>query len=89
MQFRPLSDCLVVERDEAQQGAIILLNTKPLTSGVIRAAGPGKRQPDGELAPMNVAVGDHILFGDYTGQNVTIEGKDYLMMREPEVIGIF
>ena len=89
MKFRPLSDCIVVERDEAEQGTIIMLNTKPLTSGVIKAMGPGKRQPDGSLGAMNVAVGDHVLFGDYTGQNVTIDGKDYLMMREPEVIGIF
>lgn len=89
MQFRPLTDCIVVERDEAKQGAIIVLETKPLTSGVVKAVGPGKRLPDGRLGDMSVAVGDHVLFGEYTGQNVTIEGKDYLMMREPEVIGIF
>lgn len=89
MNFRPLTDCIVVERDETPQGTIILLNTKPLTSGVVKAIGPGKRLPDGSLSPMSVAVGDHVLFGDYTGQNVTIEGKDYLMMRDPEVIGIF
>jgi len=89
MNFRPLTDCIVVERDETPQGTIILLNTKPLTSGVVKAIGPGKWLPDGSLSPMSVAVGDHVLFGDYTGQNVTIEGKDYLMMRDPEVIGIF
>ena len=89
MQFRPLSDCIVVERDETKQGLIILLDTKPLTSGIVKAIGPGKRAPDGSLSPMSVAVGDHILFGDYTGQNVTIDGKDYLMMRDPEVIGVF
>jgi|DEB19_MinimDraft_3_1074340.scaffolds.fasta_scaffold15884_4 chaperonin GroES len=89
MQFRPLSDCIVVERDEAKQGVIILLETKPLTSGIVKAIGPGKRLPDGSLSPMSVAVGDHVLFGDYTGQNVTIDGKDYLMMRDPEVIGVF
>ena len=89
MKFRPLSDCIVVERDEAEQGTIILLNTKPLTSGIVRAIGPGKKLPNGTMGEMSVAVGDHVLFGDYTGQNVTIEGKDYLMMRDPEVIGIF
>ena len=89
MKFRPVGDCIVVERDKAAEGTIIMLNTKPLTSGIVVAAGPGKRQPDGSLGAMNVAVGDHVLFGDYTGQDVTIDGKDYLMMREPEVIGIF
>lgn len=90
MNFKPLSNCILVARDEAQQtGGIILLSQKPLYTGVVKAAGPGKRLPNGNLEPMDVEVGDHIMFGEYTGQEVTIDGANYLMMRANEVIGIF
>lgn len=88
MNFKPLSNCIVVERDEPKQG-LIIIEKPPLTSGIVRAIGAGKKLPDGSLESMDVAVGDHILFGEYTGQKVTIDGKDYLMMRENEVIGVF
>jgi len=52
------------------------------------AAGEGKKLPKGGIEPMNVKVGDHVLFGEYSGQKVTVDGEELLMMREPDVIGI-
>lgn len=89
MKFKPLSNCILVERDAPEQtGSIIVLNQKPLYTGVIKAAGPGKKLPNGTLEPMDVEVGDHIMFGEYTGQTVNLDGAEYLMMRANEVIGI-
>lgn len=89
MKFKPLSNCILVERDEAEQtGSIIMLSQKPLYTGVIKAAGPGKKLPNGTLEPMDVEVDDHIMFGEYTGQPVTVDGVEYLMMRANEAIGI-
>jgi chaperonin GroES len=89
MRFKPLSNCILVERDTAEQtGSIILLSQKPMYTGVIKAAGPGKKLPKGNLEPMDVEVGDHIMFGEYTGQPVTVDGVEYLMMRANEAIGV-
>lgn len=87
MNLKPLSDCVVIKQDFEKQGLIVLPKEK-LFSGVIMAAGEGKRLPDGTLTYMSVKVGDHVLFGEYSGQKVTVEGEDYLMMRESDVIGL-
>jgi chaperonin GroES len=89
MRLKPLSDCIVVEQDEEVVSSIIFVpGAKKLFSGYVRAIGPGKKLENGNLSNMDVQVGDHIMFGEYTGQTTTIDGKDYLMMRNTEVIGL-
>ena len=89
MNLKPLSDCIVVEQDEEKVSSVIIVpGTKKLFSGVVRAIGTGKKLENGKVSAMDVAVGDHIMFGEYSGQVVTYEGKDYLMMRNSDVIGL-
>jgi chaperonin GroES len=93
MKFRPLHDRVLVERVESEEqsaGGIILPDTakeKPQQGKVI-AVGPGKRTEDGKLVPMDVKAGDTILFGKYSGTEVKIEGNEYLIMREEDVLGL-
>lgn len=87
MNIKPLSDCILVKQDIEKSGLILLPESK-LTSGVIVAAGEGKRNEDGKVSEMYVKVGDRIMFGEYSGQKVKHEGQEYLMMREPDVIGL-
>jgi len=93
MKFRPLHDRILVERIESEEvtsGGIILPDTakeKPQQGKVI-AVGPGKRSEDGKLIPMDVKTGDTILFGKYAGSDIKMEGKEYLIMREDDVLGI-
>ena len=79
MNLVPLGDCILIKQNIEKQGLILLPQSK-MFSGVIMAA--GKKATD-------VAVGDNVLFGEHSGQKVTHEGEDYLMMREKDVIGIF
>ncbi len=93
MKFRPLHDRILVERVESEEktaGGIILPDSakeKPQQGKVI-AVGPGKKAEDGKLLPMDVKVGDTILFGKYSGSEIKIEGNEYLIMREEDVLGI-
>jgi chaperonin GroES len=93
MKLRPLYDRLLVERVESEEvtkGGIILPDSakeKPQQGKVI-ATGEGKRAEDGKLIPMTVKAGDTILFGKYSGSEVKIEGVEYLIMREDDVMGI-
>lgn len=88
MKLEPLSDCILVEQDQEKLSSIIEVpGAKKFFRGFVRAIGPGKRTDDGRVLPMDVAVGDHILFGEYTGQKTFVDGKEYLMMRNSEVIG--
>jgi chaperonin GroES len=93
MKFRPLHDRILVERVESEEktsGGIILPDTakeKPQQGKVI-AVGPGKRGEDGKPQPLDVKEGDTILFGKYSGTEVKIEGQDYLIMREEDVLGL-
>ncbi|MCA1960293.1 MAG: co-chaperone GroES [Desulfomonile sp.] len=93
MKFRPLHDRILVERVESEEktaGGIILPDTakeKP-QQGKIIAVGTGKHTEDGKVVPLEVKVGDHILFGKYSGSDVKIEGVEYLIMREDDVLGI-
>lgn len=93
MQLRPLYDRIVVRRIEQQeqkQGGIIIPDSakqKP-QEGEVVAAGRGKRLEDGTLVPLDVKVGDRILFGKYSGSEVKIDGQEYLIMREDEVLGV-
>ena len=93
MKVRPLHDRIIVQRlDEGEQkiGGIIIPDTakeKPQQGKVI-AAGAGKVKDDGTRQPLDVKEGDTILFGKYSGQEVKVDGEDYLIMREDEVLAI-
>ena len=86
--MRPLSNCVLIRQDIEKLSSLIVLPQNKLFSGIIVAAGEGKKLPKGSIEPMNVKVGDHVLFGEYSGQKVTVDGKELLMMRETDVIGI-
>jgi chaperonin GroES len=93
MKFRPLHDRVVVKRIDAEEkskGGIIIPDTaqeKP-SQGEIIAIGPGGRDEAGKLIPIDVRVGDHILFGKWSGTEVKIDGTDYLIMKESDVMGV-
>ena len=94
MHIRPLHDRLIVRRldeDSTQRlGAIIIPDSakeKPRL-GTVLAAGLGKTNDEGERLPMDVKAGDTILFGKYSGQEVTVEGIEYLIMKEDDVLAI-
>lgn len=93
MNIRPLHDRIIVERIEEETttaGGLIIPDTakeKPQEGKVI-AAGKGKKTEDGKLLPMEVKVGDKVLFGKYAGTEIKIEGKEYLMMREDDILGV-
>ena len=86
--MRPLSNCVLIRQDIEKLSSLLVLPQSKLFSGIIVAAGEGKKLPKGGIEPMNVKVGDHVLFGEYSGQKVTVGGEELLMMREPDVIGI-
>ena len=93
MDIRPLHDRIIVERLEEETktaGGLIIPDTakeKPQQGRVI-AAGKGKKTEDGKVLPLDVKVGDKILFGKYAGTEIKIEGKEFLMMREDDVLGV-
>lgn len=93
MKFRPLHDRLVVRRIEAEEktaGGVIIPDTakeKP-QEGEVLAVGPGNRDDKGALIPLEVKVGDRILFGKWSGTEIRIEGEDLLVMKESDVLGI-
>jgi chaperonin GroES len=93
MKFRPLYDRILVERVESEEktkGGIIVPDTakeKPQQGKVI-AVGHGKRLEDGKLIPLEVKAGDTILFGKYSGSEIKVEGNEYLIMKEDDVLGL-
>ena len=93
MKVRPLRDRILVKRLEEQEqkvGGIIIPDTakeKPQQGEVI-AAGKGKIKDDGKIIPLDVKQGDTILFGKYSGQEIKIDGEEYLIMREDEVLAV-
>jgi len=93
MNVRPLHDRIIVQRiDEGEQkiGGIIIPDTakeKPQQGKVI-AAGAGKSKDDGKRIALDVKAGDLILFGKYSGQEIKLDGEEYLIMREDEVLGV-
>jgi len=93
MKIRPLHDRVVVERLEEERksaGGIVIPDTaaeKP-DQGKVIAVGNGKILEDGKVRPLDVKVGDRILFGKYSGSTVKIEGTEYLVMREDDIMGI-
>lgn len=93
MKFRPLHDRVVVKRlesDTKTKGGIIIPDTakeKPQEGEVI-AVGPGGRDESGKVVPLDVKAGDRILFGKWSGTEVKIEGADFLIMKESDIMGV-
>ena len=93
MKFRPLHDRVLVERVEQETktaSGIIIPDTakeKPM-QGVIKAVGSGSRDETGKLVALDVKAGDPLLFGKYSGTEVKIDGTEYLIMRESDILGI-
>ena len=93
MNVRPLHDRIIVSRiDEGEQkvGGIIIPDSakeKP-QQGKVVAAGSGKSKDDGKRVPLDVKAGDLILFGKYSGQEIKLDGEEFLIMREDEVLGV-
>jgi chaperonin GroES len=93
MKFRPLHDRVVLTRIDAEEktaGGIIIPDTakeKP-QQGKVVAVGPGGRDESGKLIPIDVKVGDRVLFGKWSGTEVKIEGVEYLIMKESDVMGV-
>jgi chaperonin GroES len=93
MKFRPLHDRVVVKRleqDEKTTGGIIIPDTakeKPM-QGEVLAVGPGAKDEQGAVQPLDVQVGDTVLFGKWSGTEVTIDGQDVLIMKESDIMGV-
>jgi len=93
MNIRPLHDRIIVERLEEETktaGGLIIPDTakeKP-QEGKIVAVGKGKKTEDGKVLPLDVKAGDKVLFGKYAGTEIKVEGKEYLMMREDDILGV-
>lgn len=94
MKIRPLQDRLIVERVEEETttaGGIIIPDTvskeKP-QEGKVVAVGKGKKTEDGKTIAMDVKEGDIVLFGKYAGSEIKVDGKEYLIMREDDILGV-
>ena len=93
MNVKPLGDRVLVqpiEQEEVKKGGIIIPDTakeKP-QEGKVVAVGPGKRDDNGKLIPMDVKKGDRVLYSKYGGTEIKIDGKDHLIMREDDILGV-
>ncbi len=93
MQFRPLHDRVVVrriEQEEKTKGGIIIPDTakeKP-QEGEILAVGPGVRDDQGRVHPLDVKVGDRVLFGKWSGTEIKLDGTEFLVMKESDIVGV-
>jgi chaperonin GroES len=93
VKFRPLQDRVLIRRieeEEKTKGGIIIPDTakeKPMEGEVI-AAGPGTRSDDGKLHPLDVKVGDRVLFGKWSGTEIKIDGEDLVVMKESDIMGV-
>jgi len=93
MSFRPLHDRVLVRRIEEEEktpGGVIIPDTakeKPIVGEVV-AVGPGVRDEKGEIRPLDVKEGDRVLFGKWSGTEVTLDGEKYLIMKEDDILGI-
>jgi len=93
MKFRPMHDRVLVRRIEAEEktvGGIIIPDTakeKPFQGEVI-AVGPGSRDESGKLIPIDIGIGDRVLFGKWSGTEVKVEGEELLIMKESDILGV-
>ena len=94
IKFKPLYDRVLVERLESEEktaGGIIIPDTakeKPM-EGLVIAVGNGTKNDKGDIVPLQVKAGDKILFGKWSGTEIKLEGRDYLVMKESDIMGIF
>ena len=93
MKFKPLHDRILLKRleeTEVKKGGIIIPDTakeKP-SQGEVVAVGPGRKDDQGKIIPMELKVGDKVLFGKYSGSDVKLDGEEYVIMKEDEVLGV-
>ena len=93
MKFRPLHDRVLIrrlEQEEKSAGGIIIPDTakeKPM-EGVVVAAGSGQKAEDGSVTPLDVKAGDRVLFGKWSGTEVTIDGEELLIVKETDIMGV-
>jgi chaperonin GroES len=93
MKFRPLQDRVLirgVEQENKTAGGILIPDTakeKP-TEGEVIAVGPGARSEDGKIHPLDVKVGDRVLFGKWSGTEIKVDGEDVVIMKESDIMGI-
>lgn len=93
MKVKPLGDRILVKQVEAEEktsGGIVIPDTakeKPQQAEVV-AVGDGKRKSDGSVIPLSVKKGDRVLYGKYSGTEITIGGQDYLIVKEEDILGI-
>ena len=94
IKFKPLYDRVLVERLESEEktaGGIIIPDTakeKPM-EGLVIAVGNGTKNDKGDIVPLQIKAGDKILFGKWSGTEIKLEGRDYLVMKESDIMGIF
>ena len=93
MKFTPLHDKVLVKRTEEEEksaGGIVLPGsaTEKPSQGEVIAVGPGKKSENGDVSPVGVAVGDTVIFGQYGGNEIKIDGDEYLILSESDIFGI-
>ena len=93
MKFTPLHDKVLVKRTEEEEksaGGIVLPGsaTEKPSQGEVVAVGPGKKSENGDIAPVGVAVGDTVIFGQYGGNEIKIDGDEYLILSESDIFGV-
>ncbi len=93
MKIRPLQDRIVLTRVEEETqtaGGIIIPDTakEQPQEGIVVATGKGKVREDGKITPLDVKKGDRVLFGKYAGNDVTLDGEDYVILREDDVLAV-
>ena len=93
LKIRPLHDRVIVKREEEEQksaGGIVIPDSaqeKPIR-GKVKAVGKGKILENGEIRPLDVKVGDHVMFGKYSGTEVKLDGEELLVMREEDIMAV-
>ena len=93
MKFTPLHDKVLVKRTEEEEksaGGIVLPGsaTEKPSQGEVVAVGPGKKSENGDIAPVGVTVGDTVIFGQYGGNEIKIDGDEYLILSESDIFGV-
>ena len=93
MKFTPLHDKVLVKRTEEEEksaGGIVLPGsaTEKPSQGEVVAVGPGKKSENGDVSPVGVAVGDTVIFGQYGGNEIKIDGEEYLILSESDIFGV-
>ena len=93
MKFKPLHDKVLVRRTEVEEksaGGIVLPGsaTEKPSQGEVVAVGPGKKTENGDVSPVGVAVGDTVIFGQYGGNEIKIDGDEYLILSESDIFGV-